>query len=246
MIQKKTRCGRIVAGVLGALVCVCLVACVVYFGGYYRADARALAALESNNAVTVQASDDQVVFSGPDASPESTRGLVFYPGANVEFTAYAPLMHALAADGWQVVLVKMPLNHAFMNISAADQAMKAAPQVERWFVGGHSLGGAMSAMYADDHADQLQGLVLMAAFSTKDLTDTDLDVYCIHGTEDGVLNRDSHEKYQSNVASLVSELEIAGGNHALFGSYGFQKGDNAAKITSEEQIAQTVAFLHAA
>lgn len=235
-----------VAGALGFLLCLCLVACAVYFGGYYRADAKALEALKSSDSVSVQASADQVVFSGPDEDPSNTRGLVFYPGANVEFIAYAPLLHALAADGWQVVLVKMPLNHAFMNISAANQAMKAAPQVERWFVGGHSLGGAMSALYAADHAAQLEGLVLLAAFSTADLSGTNLDVYCVHGTEDGVLNNDSHEKYQANVASLVQELDIVGGNHALFGSYGDQKGDNLAEITPEQQIAQTVAFLHSA
>ena len=133
-----------------------------------------------------------------------------------------------------------------MNISAADEAMQRAPQVERWFVGGHSLGGAMAAMYAEDHADSLQGLMLMAAFSTADLSSTGLDVYCMHGTEDGVMSRESHSKYETNIASIARELDIVGGNHALFGSYGEQKGDNVAAITPAEQIAETVAFLHAA
>ena len=33
---------------------------------------------------------------------------------------------------------------------------------------------------------------------------------------------------------------IEGGNHCQFGSYGFQKGDNEASISHEEQMYKTV------
>jgi hypothetical protein len=36
-------------------------------------------------------------------------------------------------------------------------------------------------------------------------------------------------------------VEIVGGNHAQFGWYGDQQGDNPATISREEQQAQTVA-----
>ncbi len=38
---------------------------------------------------------------------------------------------------------------------------------------------------------------------------------------------------------------IEGGNHSQFGSYGLQKGDTAAKITPEQQVAETVAAVRA-
>ena len=172
---------------------------------------------------------------------------MFYPGANVEFTAYAPLAHALAADGWRVVLVHMPLNHAFFDIDAATNAMERNNDVERWFVGGHSLGGAMAAMYAAEHTSDIVGLVLCASFSTADLSDTELQVYSAYGSNDGVLNRDSYAKNWSNLPQIaIHELVIPGGNHAQFGSYGKQKGDNDATIAAQEQCAHVVSFLHAA
>ena len=38
-------------------------------------------------------------------------------------------------------------------------------------------------------------------------------------------------------------MEIEGGNHAQFGNYGPQKGDQPATISAEEQQAQTVAAI---
>ena len=46
--------------------------------------------------------------------------MIFYPGANVEFTSYEPLTHACASKGIMSVLVEMPLNIALLNIDAAE------------------------------------------------------------------------------------------------------------------------------
>jgi len=40
-----------------------------------------------------------------------------------------------------------------------------------------------------DAEPELDGLVLLAAYSTADLTDSGLRVYSTYGSEDGVLNR---------------------------------------------------------
>ena len=50
------------------------------------------------------------------------------------------------------------------------------------------------------------------------------------------------EKYRENYAMLpeeTTETVIDGGNHALFGSYGAQKGDGDAAISAQEQLRLT-------
>jgi pimeloyl-ACP methyl ester carboxylesterase len=106
-------------------------------------------------------------------------------------------------------------------------------------MGGHSLGGAMAASYVSKNEDDFRGLVLLAAYSTADLSDSDLHVISLYGSEDGVLNMEKYEKYRSNLPEDTAEDIIDGGCHAYFGMYGEQRGDGEAKITNEEQILYT-------
>ena len=165
--------------------------------------------------------------------------LVFYPGGNVEPTAYLPLLMALAEDGVDCFLVKMPLDLAVFRMEAAAPIQDAYDS-DRWYIGGHSLGGAGAAIYAARHPDRLSGLVLLAAYATKPL-DEGLSVLELHGSEDGVLNRKKLEEGRQYLpASAISE-ELPGGNPAQFGAYGPQKGDGVATVSREQQIAWAVA-----
>ena len=209
----------------------------VYSGIYYRADATALAALESDDAVSVTPASYGWFFDGPSAE----NALVFYPGAKVEETAYAPLLHKLAQEGMDVCLVKMPLRFAFFGADKADAVIKAF-EYEHWYIGGHSLGGAMAAQYAAGHSDQLTGLILFAAYPTKKLDDSLLEL-SIYGSEDRVLNMEKVEEGKAFAPANYFEYRIEGGNHAQFGNYGVQKGDGAAKITGLEQQQAAVGFI---
>ncbi len=117
-------------------------------------------------------------------------------------------------------------------------------RVTDWYIGGHSLGGAM-AHYAAKHTDELDGLVLLAAYSTAALTDSGLRVYAAYGSEDGVLNREKYEADRTNLPQDTTETVIDGGCHAGFGSYGAQKGDGTPTISAEEQQRQTADALAA-
>ncbi|NSG31873.1 alpha/beta hydrolase [Coprococcus comes] len=46
------------------------------------------------------------------------------------------------------------------------------------------------ASFATKHTNQIDGLLLLASYTTKDLSDTDLSVVTVYGSEDGVLNRE--------------------------------------------------------
>lgn len=216
--------------ILPALLLVLILAGIAYIQDYYRAEETAIAALESTETVTVAVSADRVVFQ-----PQIPKaGLIFYPGGKVEFTAYAPLMQALAREDVLCILLKMPLNLAVLDMDAAKGLREEYPDVTHWYLGGHSLGGSMAASHIAGETGYA-GLLLLAAYSTADLTDSNLQVLSIYGTEDGVLNSKKYAEYRSNLPRTTRELVIYGGNHALFGDYGYQEGDGEAAIPAADQ-----------
>ena len=204
---------------------------------YYHADASAWAALESDGTVTVTRTDYGWLFDGPSESD----ALIFYPGGKVEETAYAPLLHFLAEKGLDSCLVKMPFRLA---VFGTDQAKDLISRYDytHWYIGGHSLGGAMAANYAAGHGEQLSGVVLLAAYPTKQLDDS-LLATIIYGSEDGVLNRKKLAEGDKYLPESVETYVIEGGNHAQFGNYGEQKGDGKAAISAGEQQRQTVELI---
>ena len=204
----------------------------IYVNTYYHADESAGAFLVSDEQVRVEKTEYGWFLDGPSEE----NALIFYPGAKVEETAYAPILHRFAEEGMDVCLVKMPFRLAFFGISKASDVM-AQYEYENWYIGGHSLGGAMSAVYAADHGDELKGIVLLAAYATKKLND-DLMEVVLYGSEDGVLNRAKiveSRKFAPSLSGHYLEKVIEGGNHAFVGNYGRQKGDGEAGITAEEQ-----------
>ena len=229
-MSKRTKKGLLIVG----LILLALgVAAGVYFGTCCHAGPAAQAALVSGNGVSVEAAPFGYLFDGPG----SADAFVFYPGARVECTAYAPLLRTLAEQGIDCFLVKMPLNMAFTD---ADECMRIqsvyGDDYEHWYIGGHSLGGACAALYAAKCPDRLTGLVLLAAYATKPLSE-DLAVLELHGSEDGVLNRQRLEEGRRYLPASALSEELPGGNHAQFGDYGLQRGDGEAAVSRAEQTA---------
>lgn len=206
-----------------------ILGCGFYAADYYRA-------VETDAiwpvTVTVETLEDRMVF----LPEEAEAGLIFYPGGKVEYTAYAPLMAKLAQENVLCVLVKMPLNLAVLDVNAAAGIPEQFPEVERWYLAGHSLGGSMAASFAGNHAETYEGLILLAAYSTEDLTETGLKVCSLYGDRDGVLNLEKYGQYRPNLPEGTVELVLKGGNHAGFGSYGPQAGDGVSELEPGAQI----------
>ena len=217
-----------------ALLAVCFF---LYTEHYYHADHTALSALESDDTVTVIKTDFGWLFDGPSESD----ALIFYPGAKVEETAYAPLLHLLAKEGLDICLVKMPFRLAFFSSSKADDLMPRYSYTN-WYIGGHSLGGAMAANYAANHEKLLSGVVLLAAYSTKKLSDS-LAVISVYGSEDHVLNMKKLKEGDAYLPDTAVKHVIDGGNHAQFGNYGEQDGDGKALISAVDQQHQTAELI---
>ncbi len=216
-----------------AQICILLGVVIIWYGSnYYHADEEAIACLDGTQTVAVTKVRNGYLFDGSGTE----EALVFYPGAKVEYTAYAPLMMELAEEGTDCFLIEMPYNLAVFGINRADRVISKY-DYDRWYVGGHSLGGSMSASYAAKHEDELAGCIMLAAYSTKDLGD--LPTLVVYGSEDGVLNMGALAEGREHSADYT-EVCIEGGNHADFGSYGEQARDGVATISREEQWEQTV------
>jgi pimeloyl-ACP methyl ester carboxylesterase len=206
--------------------------------------AEAVAALQSDPQVVVE-TEPWLIFHPAGQEPET--GLILYPGGRVDPRSYAPPAREIAAAGYLVVIPPMPLNLAFLAPGRAGAVMAAFPEIRRWAVGGHSLGGAMAANFAYNHPERVAGLVLWAAWPAEgnSLADFSLPVLSVYGTED--MGLEGIEASKSLLPSHTRWVIIQGGNHAQFGWYGPQPGDGEATISRRDQQAQvvaaTVAFL---
>lgn len=208
--------------------------CAIYVSDYYRADSIAIESFTASHSVRAnESSGGFIVFEpiDPDA------GFIFYPGGKVEYTAYIPLMSALAEKGVLCILIPMPFNLAVLDINAAKGMTNKYPEVDNWYIGGHSLGGSMAASFVADNSDDFDGLILLGSYSTAEVT---LPVLSVYGSEDKVMNREKYDKYKTNISSSLTETVIDGGCHAYFGMYGAQDGDGMPSVSNEEQIHLTV------
>ncbi|SEW43805.1 alpha/beta fold hydrolase [[Clostridium] fimetarium] len=205
----------------------------IYTANYYHATAEAVEAMTDKRIVTITYKDDMIIFS-PEVDSKKV-GLIFYPGAKVEYISYAPLMTKLAQKGVTCVLIKMPFNLAVFNVNAANKAINELSSITTWYISGHSLGGAMASTYAANNADKLSGIILLGAYPSSDLSKTNLKFLTMYGSNDNVLNKNKLSETKSNAPSNSLYFEIEGGNHAGYGNYGDQKGDGTATISADEQ-----------
>lgn len=178
--------------------------------------------------------DDALVFE-PDEAVRSGVGLVLYPGAKVDRAAYSYYAQQLMNEGVTVVIPTMRLNFALFSPNVASAYIEQFSHVERWIVGGHSLGGVAAAMFAAEH--EVDGLVLLAAYSSDgtDLREATFPVLSLSAEYDGLTTRADIEASKERLPAQTMFVEIAGGNHAQFGMYGAQKGDGTATISVIEQ-----------
>lgn len=224
-MNKKVKLSLIIVLVTLAVTCG---AFFVWVACGYKADSEAEALLSSES-VTVE--DGYITVR---AAGESEVGLIFYPGANVEYTAYLPLMARLAEHGITCYLMKMPFNMAIFNSDRADKVLLShGDDHGRWVIAGHSMGGVMASQYASEHRDKIEALILLGSYPYKEYPiEKTLTVY-------GSLNTSVEEK----VDYIENVYVIEGGNHAYFGNYGEQAGDSVGKISREEQQVKTAEII---
>jgi hypothetical protein len=200
-----------------------------------------LTAMDSTDTVIVTETPTQIVMT-PALDPSAT-GVVFQPGAKVEARAYAAILRPLVDAGFTVVIPKQPLGIGFLSMGAFESARDASPGIERWVVGGHSLGGTVAAMDAEEHdADAtapVAGLLLYASYPASDMSTTlTSDVMSISASEDGLATPADIEESMSTLPQDSGFIAIDGAVHAFFGDYGPQPGDGTPTISQDDARSQ--------
>ncbi len=236
--KTKNKKNKILKRLIAIIIVFALVscACAIYVNDYYRADLGAISAISSINNVKRETLNNGTIVYKPE---NVQAGFIFYPGGKVEYTSYIPLMEELAKKDIMCVLLKMPFNLAVFDVNGAEGIKEMFSETENWYLGGHSLGGSMAATYLAENVNDFDGLVLLGSYSTANLTEENIKVLSVFGSEDKVMNREKYEENKSNLPEDFTEVIIDGGCHAYFGMYGEQEGDGVANITNEEQIQKT-------
>lgn len=239
---RRRRSRRAVAwtlGALGALILLAGTGLVVWSQvGVMTAEAGPLAEVQDDPDIRFTDTPSAVILEPVEGGNDV--GLVYVPGAKVEAAAYAATMaDVVAENGVTVVITKPWLNLAFFDLRPLSAFTDLVPGVDTWIVGGHSLGGVRAGQLADE-AD---ALALFASYCATDLSETDLPVISIGGSEDGLTTPDDIADARPRLPADALLAEVEGANHAAFGAYGPQAGDGEASITLPEMRASLAGLL---
>lgn len=214
------------------------------------ADATAVAAMASDQAVTVTESPSRVVLKPASGEPRQL-GVFFQPGARVDARAYVPNLRPLAEAGYLVVIEKQPVNIAFFAVDALEQVRVEHPEITEWVVGGHSLGGTVAAIEAvagQSGSAPVVGLFFWASYPADSIRETFTgSVESISGSRDGLATPEKIEASKADLPASTNFVVIEGACHAQFGDYGVQPGDAEPTISAaaaHDQISQaTLSFV---
>ncbi|WP_300384552.1 alpha/beta family hydrolase [Clostridium sp.] len=231
----KNKLNKITIFITSGLI-ILIIGFIIWSNNSYKPTGEAIEALNTNGIVTV--TEEKFIEFEP--KEKATKGFIFYPGGKVEAEAYSTLARKISEEGYLVVIAPMTLDLAVLSPNKATDITEKFDYIETWAIGGHSLGGVMAASYAAKN-ESIDGVVLYASYPQgEELKDLNIKVLSMYGSNDGVADI---EKVKNAVLSKDSEVvEIKGGNHGGFGSYGTQKGDNEATITGEEQIEKSAKY----
>ena len=227
-----------VARFFGATLTVILLATIVWLRPFGSTD-RGLQGLNDSSAVSVTETSTRIQFR-PAGNPRST-GLIFYPGARVDARAYGSILHPLAEQGYLVVVLKLPFGIAFTDANGAAAVIASEPGIDRWVVGGHSLGGAVSSRFAGAGHPEVAGLLLWASYPIDSLADVaNLQVASVSGTNDGLATPDKIDRSRATLPATTIFVAVTGAVHADFGDYGPQVRDGRPGIDHVEAQRQII------
>lgn len=180
------------------------------------------------------ASDDYYLFSS--GKEQNKNAILFCPGALVDSASYSLWAEQVADAGYDVYLLKAPFDLAMLAGSKPERILEEHPD-QKFIVGGHSLGGVMACRFAADNSSQISGVLFLGSYPDEKgaLNQSKLPVLSLTASNDKVLDWDNYEDAKKYLPEDTDYVEISGGNHAGFGSYGAQKGDGKASISNTEQ-----------
>ena len=124
-----------------------------------------------------------------------------------------------------------------------EEIIEDNPEVEKWFLIGHSLGGLPISQIAAKQPEKLEGIAFVASLMICDLSDTDLSAIRITAEHDGVMPDKMMESNLDYLPENSTSVMIEGANHNQFGAYWHPGFDGKATITWKEQQDQMISLI---
>ncbi|MCD9573846.1 alpha/beta hydrolase [Flavobacterium soyae] len=195
--------------------------------------------LKDNAKIKVVNNENYFLF---EPKIKTDKVLFFYPGAMVDPKAYVPLCRQISENGLKVYLIKMPWRLASNGYKLPKELGLLDDKNIEYIFAGHSQGGKMAAQFVYENPGLIDKLILIGTTHPRDISiaDSRIPILKIYGSDDGVADEKTILKNKSKLPESTKFVKIEGANHAQFGYYGFQFGDNSARISREQQQAETL------
>lgn len=174
---------------------------------------------------------------------DSGVGFIIYPGAKADERSYAYIAQQLNAEGHTAVIPNIPLHMSVWGPEQGLEIIEDNPEVEKWFLIGHSLGGLPISQIAAKQPEKLEGIAFVASLMICDLSDTDLSAIRITAEHDGVMPDKMMESNLDYLPESSTSVMIEGANHNQFGAYWHPGFDGKATITWKEQQDQMISLI---
>jgi hypothetical protein len=222
LLARARRAGRrpAVRRTAGALLVVLALAATAWLRPY---PAEPVAVRAAASSPTVGVVDGPTTWELRPLRARSGTGVVFFPGALVDPRAYLALLRPLAERGHLVVVVEPPFGLALL--AGADGALDAHPEVVRWAVGGHSLGGVAAAAQAATGDPRVRGAFFWASYPARDLSGAPIAAASVSGDRDALTTPAEVAASRAQLPPGTAFTVVPGAVHAFFGDYGPQAGD---------------------
>jgi len=205
----------------------------------------------------------RVIEISPFSGAVSATGLLFYPGGLVDSHVYNQILADFAGTaGALTVVVKMPGNLAVFDINAGLSVIRDYPEMPRWVIAGHSLGGSMAASVAKGSPETFEGLIFMDSYpaDSASLADWQGAVLSLYSSEEKVSDQerlertlalippaawltDTERTYPADKTNYTVIHQIDGGSHSFFGTYGPQEGDEIPTVSRESFHAEVIDYM---
>ncbi|MCQ2602563.1 MAG: alpha/beta hydrolase [Clostridia bacterium] len=171
--------------------------------------------IDNDYSVTVTENDDAVEFVPDGARCEY--GVIFYVGTSIAPNKYMYLGNALAKQGYLVVMPKRPLNMTYFQYAEKETAFSNHPRV-KFFLAGHSQGGGAAVKRAQENADKIEGIFLLAplTYTGDTIKDTNIPTLLINADNDHVLTDRMEDDAKATLPENRTEILLENACHMSF------------------------------
>lgn len=174
---------------------------------------------------------------------ETNVGFIIFSGAKTDERGYSYIAKLLNNKGHTVVIPKIKFHMSILEEQHGLDIINKNPQIDKWFLIGHSLGGLPISQIASKQPAKLEGIAFLASYMIINLSDTNISAIRITASEDEIMNKKKMEENLNYLPKDSESIEISGANHTGFSATNSLSRDGKATMTWKEQQEYTVKLI---